>query len=405
MACGHFSEHTEWLCKTRAQRRFQQASLAGVGLSARGCLFFRVMEAIAVRAVLARAHGLNAQHLASLISAAQGEIQRICEARTLRQLEIPAATRQFLLSPDETELRSDLEWIQTSGAQIILCGEAGYPPLLAQTTGAPPVLFVLGSVEALRSAQLAMVGSRSPTPAGRATAREFAAWFARTGLTVTSGLAVGIDAASHEGALLAGGLTVAVCGTGLDRVYPAEHALLADRTRVRGALVSEFPPRTAPLRQHFPRRNRIISGLSLGTLVVEAARHSGSLITARLAAEQGREVFAIPGSIHSPVSRGCHQLIRDGAKLVEEAADVLAELQISVPKETLTGARSDPQKPPALDKEYEMLLDALGFEPATIDVLVARTRLAPESVASMLLILELQGRVAALPGGRYGRLP
>jgi DNA processing protein len=222
---------------------------------------------------------------------------------------------------------------------------------------------------------------------------------------VTSGLAVGIDAASHEGALSVEGLTVAVCATGLDRVYPAEHAPLAGRIRVRGALVSEFPPRTAPLRQHFPRRNRIISGLSLGTLVVEAARHSGSLITARLAAEQGREVFAIPGSIHSPVSRGCHQLIRDGAKLVEEAADVLAELRISVPKETLTGARSDLQKPPALDKEYEMLLDALGFEAATIDVLVARTRLGPESVASMLLILELQGRVAALPGGRYGRLP
>jgi len=196
-----------------------------------------------------------------------------------------------------------------------------------------------------------------------------------------------------------------VCGTGLDRVYPAEHAALAARIRERGALVSEFPPRTAPLRQHFPRRNRIISGLALGTLVVEAARHSGSLITARLAAESGREVFAIPGSIHSPVSRGCHQLIRDGAKLVEEAADVLAELRISVPKETLTAAHSYPQKPPALDKEYEMLLDALGFEPATIDVLVARTRLAPESVASMLLILELQGHVAALPGGRYGRLP
>src|SRR3981081_2578085 len=168
---------------------------------------------------------------------------------------------------------------------------------------------------------------------------------------------------------------------------------------------SILPNTPAPRRQPFPRRNRILSGLALGTLVVEAARHSGSLITARLAADQGREVFAIPGSIHSPVSRGCHQLIRDGAKLVEEAADVLAELRISVPKETLTGARSDPQKPPALDKEYEMLLDALGFEPATIDVLVARTRLAPESVASMLLILELQGRVAALPGGRYGRLP
>jgi len=196
-----------------------------------------------------------------------------------------------------------------------------------------------------------------------------------------------------------------VCGTGLDRVYPQQHEGLAARIRVRGALVSEFPPRTAPLRQHFPRRNRIISGLALGTLVVEAARHSGSLITARLAGESGREVFAIPGSIHSPLSRGCHQLLRDGAKLVEEAADVLAELRISVPKETLTTAPGHLPRQPVLDKEYEMLLDALGFEPATIDVLVARTHLAPESVASMLLILELQGRVAALPGGRYGRLP
>jgi len=169
--------------------------------------------------------------------------------------------------------------------------------------------------------------------------------------------------------------------------------------------VSEFPPRTPPLRGHFPRRNRIIAGLSLGTLVVEAARYSGSLITARQAVEAGREVFAIPGSIHSPLSRGCHQLIKSGAKLVEEAADVLSELSFSVPKEAVTALQPESRKPRELDKEYEMLLDALGFEPATIDVLVARTRLPGESVASMLLILELEGRVAALPGGRYGRLP
>jgi DNA processing protein len=266
------------------------------------------------------------------------------------------------------------------------------------------VLYVLGSLEALHSPQLAMVGSRHPTPAGRATAREFAAWFARAGITVTSGLAFGIDAASHEGALAGGGLTVAVCGTGLDRVYPPEHAALAERICAQGALVSELPPRTAPLRQHFPRRNRIISALSLGTLVVEAARDSGSLITARLAAEAGREVFAIPGSIHSPVSRGCHQLIKDGAKLVEEAADVLSELHISMPKEQLTASPSVSAEGTALDNEYEMLLDALGIEPATIDTLVARTHLPAESVASMLLILELGGRVAALPGGRYGRI-
>jgi DNA processing protein len=363
------------------------------------------MDAMRARALLARVPGLSAEHLRALIAAAGGEPARAAEPRAARELQLPAAARSFLSCPDEPALEADLAWLAASGAHIILCTDPDYPPLLAQTPGAPAALYLLGSAPALVSPALAMVGSRNPTSSGRETARAFAAWFARAGLTVTSGLAVGIDAASHEGALSVEGLTVAVFGTGLDRVYPAEHALLADRIRVRGALVSEFPPRTAPRREHFPRRNRIISGLTLGTLVVEAARHSGSLITARLAAEQGREVFAIPGSIHSPVSRGCHQLIRDGAKLVEEAADVLTELRISVPKETLTGAHSTLQKPPALDKEYEMLLDALGFEPATIDVLVARTHLASESVASMLLILELQGRVAALPGGRYGRLP
>ena len=363
------------------------------------------MDAIRARALLARAPGLSAEHLRALMLAAGGEPARAAERRAAREVQLPPAARGFLSSPDEAALDADLAWLAASGARIILCTDPDYPPLLGQSAGAPAALYVLGSTPALSSPQLAMVGSRSPTPSGRTTAHEFAAWFARAGLTVTSGLALGIDAASHEGALSVEGLTVAVCGTGLDRVYPQQHEGLAARIRVRGALVSEFPPRTAPLRQHFPRRNRIISGLALGTLVVEAARHSGSLITARLAGESGREVFAIPGSIHSPLSRGCHQLLRDGAKLVEEAADVLAELRISVPKETLTSAPGHLPPPPALDKEYEMLLDALGFEPATIDILVARTRLASESVASMLLILELQGRVAALPGGRYGRLP
>ncbi len=363
------------------------------------------MDAMRARALLARAPGLSAEQLRALIAASGGEPARAAESRAAREVQLPPAARSFLSCPDEPALDADLAWLTVSGARIVLCTDPDYPPLLGETVGAPAALYVLGSAPALSSPQLAMVGSRNPTPSGQQTARAFAAWFARAGLTVTSGLALGIDAASHEGALSVEGHTVAVCGTGLDRVYPQQHEGLAARIRVRGALVSEFPPRTAPLRQHFPRRNRIISGLSLGTLVVEAARHSGSLITARLAAEQGREVFAIPGSIHNPVSRGCHQLIRDGAKLVEEAADVLAELRISVPKETLTTAPGHLPRQPVLDKEYEMLLDALGFEPATIDVLVARTRLASESVASMLLILELQGRVAALPGGRYGRLP
>jgi DNA processing protein len=320
-------------------------------------------------------------------------------------VKLPAAALQFLASPDESAIDADIAWLAANDVHLVLAGDAEYPPLLRQLADAPAALYVQGSLAALRSPQLAMVGSRSPTPSGRATAREFAAWFARAGLTVTSGLALGIDAASHEGALAGGGETIAVYATGLDRVYPAEHAALVQRIRTRGALVSEFPPRTPPRREHFPRRNRLIAGLSLGTLVVEAARHSGSLITARLAGEAGREVFAIPGSIHSPLARGCHQLIKSGAKLVEEAADVLSELNFSVGKEAVTAQLPEPQKPRELDKEYEMLLDALGFEPATIDILVARTHLPGESVASMLLILELEGRVAALPGGRYGRLP
>jgi DNA processing protein len=300
---------------------------------------------------------------------------------------------------------ADLEWLGQSGTVIVLSTEPGYPPLLRQTSGAPAALYVQGSVPLLATPQLAMVGSRSPTPAGRSTAREFAAWFARAGFTVTSGLATGIDAASHEGALKVDGATIAVFGTGLDRVYPSANRALAERIRAHGALVSELPPGSAPLKQNFPLRNRIIAGLSLGTLVVEAARDSGSLITARHALDAGREVFAIPGSIHSPLSRGCHQLIKAGAVLVEEAEDVTRELGFSLPKERLTSAPVAAIGPGELDKEYEMLLDALGFAPATIDSLVARTELPSESIASMLLILELEGRVAALPGGRYGRIP
>jgi len=363
------------------------------------------MEISRARVVLARAPGLGSTHLEALIAAAGGEAERVLEARVARAVALPPATRAFLSAPDAAAIAADVAWLAGSGARILLCTDAEYPPLLKQIAAPPPTLYVLGSVQALRSAQLAMVGSRNPTPGGLMTARAFAAWFVRAGLTVTSGLALGIDAASHEGALAGGGLTVAVCGTGLDRVYPAEHATLAGRIARCGALVSEFPPRTAPLRRHFPQRNRIISGLSLGTLVVEAAGQSGSLITARLAGESGREVFAIPGSIHSPLSRGCHQLIRQGAKLVVEAADVLSELKIPFKEEALSVTPGERQNPRQLDKEYEMLLDALGFEATTIDGLVARTRLPAGSVASMLLILELEGCVAALPGGRYGRIP
>jgi DNA processing protein len=325
------------------------------------------MQASHARARLARLPALSAAELTALVAAAQGDLERAVQGPSLRRAGLPPQRRAAFAALEDSVIAADLAWLEANGASVLLVTDADYPPLLRASAEPPAALYVLGSRAVLATAQLAMVGSRSPTPAGQATAREFARHFARVGLTVTSGFGRGIDAASHAGALAGGGATIAVCGTALDRLYPAEHAPLVARIRAQGALVSELP-------------------------------------TARLAAEAGREVFAIPGSIHSPLARGCHQLIKSGAKLVEDAADVLSELGNLLSKEQLMAPRSDTPLPRALDKEYEMLLDALDFEPATTEILVARTHLPSESVASMLLILELEGRVAALPGGRYGRM-
>jgi DNA processing protein len=361
------------------------------------------MDAASTRAILSRAPGLNAGHVRALCAA--GDSQDLLNPATLREAELPSAVRAYLTLPDEEALAADLEWIGSSGARLILCTDPDYPSQLASVAGAPPLIFVLGDSGVLTTRQIAMVGSRNPTSGGRANARAFAADFAAAGITVTSGLASGVDAASHEGALEASGFTVAVCGTGLDQVYPTQHAALAGRIRERGALVSEYPPRTPPKRSNFPRRNRIISALSAGTLVVEAALDSGSLITARCARSQDRPVFAIPGAIHNPLAQGCHALIRDGARLVSSGAEVLSELQFSLVQEALAWLPSAVGKRRPLDNQYEMLLDALDFEPATIESITARTGLPGEAVASMLLILELEGRVAPHPGGRYGRTP
>jgi DNA processing protein len=370
------------------------------------------MSIAMVGAKLVRSPGLTGEHVRVLLAAAQGDLERICEPEIIARVALPLAARAFLARPDEGALEADLEWLRSSGGQLVLWGQKDYPQALAAIGGAPAALYVMGDIEALKAPQLAMVGARRASPLGRVIAREFAAALAQAGLTITSGLAAGIDAASHEGALAAGGCTVAILGAGIDRMYPAQNARLAARIRSAGALVSEFPPRARPQRQNFPRRNRVISGLALGTLVVEAAQGSGSLITAERAGHQGREVFAVPGSIRSPLSWGCHKLIRDGAHLVEEPADVLAGLRFHHEFQRLAmrarsgpdGLRGAPDSPAPLDKHYEMLLDALGFEPATIDTLVARTGLPGESIASMLLILELEGRIAPYPGGLYGRL-
>jgi DNA processing protein len=363
------------------------------------------MDATAVRAVLARAPALRAADVQALVTAAGGDLTRAIDLETLNSVSVPPKARTSLVFPDTATLDADLKWIEASGAQLLASTDTDYPAQLRQLPDPPAVLFVLGDVRTLASLQLAMVGSRKASREGRTTARDFAEYFARAGVTITSGLALGIDAASHEGALRGGGRTVAVCATGLDTVYPTQHNELAQHICAKGALLSEFPPRTPPLRMNFPHRNRLISGLSRGTLVVEAALHSGSLVTARCAAKQGRAVFALPGCIHQRSNSGCHKLIRDGAILVENPAEVLCELKIPVPNEALVrrGGRRGTDR--AMDKGYEMLLDAVGFEPTTVDVLVLRTGLSGESITSMLLALELEGRIASYPGGRFGRIP
>lgn len=368
-----------------------------------------MMDDIDRALALARAPGLNLDQLRTAgASDAPRELVGVAAAE-LAARGIPAAAASWLAHPDRRTLHDDRRWLESAGLQLIGCDSERYPPLLRQIPSAPAALYVRGDPAALHSAQLAIVGSRNPTAGGARTARDFAAFLAHQGLAITSGLALGIDAAAHEGALAAQGRTIAVLGSGLDRLYPPENGALAERIVAGGGTVlTEFPPGTGPHRENFPRRNRLISGLSLGTLVVEAARHSGSLITARLAGTQGREVFAIPGSIHNPLTRGCHELLRQGAKLVETGADILSELEIPLINQDLM--QSAGHQPPAaegapgLDKDYEILLDALGFEPQSIDVLVDRTGLPSPHLASMLLILELEGRVESHAGGRYVRI-
>lgn len=315
---------------------------------------------------------------------------------------IKGALHDYLAEPDWQAVERDLEWAAAEGCEIITLADHRYPERLRRIADPPPLLFTNGNSKLLSDMQLAMVGSRNPTHAGKETAREFARHLVGVGLTITSGLALGIDEASHRGALDVEGATIAVLGTGPDRIYPARHKGLAHEIVDNGGLlVSEFSPGTPPVASNFPRRNRIISGLSLGTLIVEAALRSGSLITARLAAEQGREVFAIPGSIHHPLARGCHKLIREGAKLVESANDILEELapQLHSYLEAESSNGDDVSTTLEVDEEYRHLLGCMGHGPTAIDTLVERSGLTPEVVSSMLLMLELKGYVTSVAGG------
>lgn len=321
--------------------------------------------------------------------------------------QLPENLRSALQKPDWAQVENDLIWLASPDRFVLTLTDPRYPPLLKEISDPPPLLFVQGDVDCLQNWQLAVVGSRNPSASGRDSAYEFARYLASGGLHICSGLADGIDAAAHKGALAGGGKTIAVVGTGLDRVYPAKNLELAHQIAGQGAIVSEFPLGTPPLAENFPRRNRIISGLSLGTLVIEAALKSGSLITARMAMEQSREVFAMPGSIHNPLARGCHQLIREGAKLVETADHIIEELGALAEFAQMTELPTNNQPetlPAGEDTEYQQLFAYLGYDPIHIDELISRSGLTADAVSSMLLLLELQGRVSALPGGKYTRI-
>ncbi|HYN26956.1 MAG TPA: DNA-processing protein DprA [Burkholderiales bacterium] len=329
-----------------------------------------------------------------------GDPEAVCAAnRSALGRVVPNEIADTILrGPDTARVDVALRWLEEPGNRIINLADAAYPRLLLEITDPPPLLYVKGDSGLLNRAALAVVGSRNATPQGSATAEAFGRELSDGGFTVISGLALGIDAAAHRGGLAGTSSSLAVVGTGLDIVYPARNRDLAHQLSAQGALISEFPLGMPALSANFPRRNRLISGLARGCLIVEAALRSGSLITARYALEQGREVFAIPGSIHSPLSKGCHLLIKQGAKLVESGNDILEELGAAVPAERVRFGQADTLP------EHVELLAALGFDPLDLETLCERSGLTPETASAMLLTLELEGTVSRLPGGKFQRV-
>jgi DNA processing protein len=373
-----------------------------------------------------RTPGLGPGGLRERLDAVGGDIRAALAQLRRHAAPLGELAQTWLARPDEVQLAADLAWLAEPEHRLLRCTEADFPPQLENIPQPPAVLFVVGDASLLLYPQVAIVGARGASAAGLAHARAFTLALADAGFAITSGMADGIDGAAHAATLDAGAKTLAVVGTGPDRVYPRKHHALARRIAAHGVLVSEFPPGTPARPDHFPRRNRIISGLALGTLVIEAGLRSGSLITARLAAEQGREVFALPGSIHNPLARGCHRLIRDGARLVETAAEIvetltpaarmlggeLAARLDAVGGETPRSAQIEGEDDLTRahsgecgDSEYRRLLTELGHAPTTLDELVQRTGQSAATLSAMLLMLELEARVETLPGNRYQRLP
>ncbi|HEV2620821.1 MAG TPA: DNA-processing protein DprA [Frateuria sp.] len=368
-------------------------------------------DALRAWLILLRTPGIGPAWLRERLADEGGDTRAVLETLRRAPAALEEAARDWLARPDEARLAADLDWLDASGHRLLCCTDADFPPLLEHIAQPPAALFVDGDSGLLLRPQVAIVGARGATSGGLAHARRFASVLAQAGFVITSGMAEGVDGAAHGAALDAGAPTIAVVGTGPDRVYPRKHQALARAIAARGALVSEFPPGMPPRADHFPRRNRIIAGLSLGTLVVEAGLKSGSLITARLAGEQGREVFALPGSVHNPLARGCHRLIREGVRLVEEPDELVEALApaaralgMELAARLAAGVGTAGPAPAGTadqDPEYGLLYQAMGHDPATLDELAARTGLPPAVLSSMLLMLELDGRVESLPGNRF----
>jgi len=314
----------------------------------------------------------------------------------LRSVVTEPVARLIAQAPDNQAIAPALEWLEQSGNQMVTLADANYPRALLEIPDPPPLLYCKGQLSLLNTISIAVVGSRNASPQGEKNAEDFSQALSHQGYCIISGMALGIDGAAHRGALKGTGSTIAVVGTGMDIVYPARHRELAHQIAEHGLLISEFPLGTPSRAQNFPRRNRIISGLAVGCLVVEANLQSGSLITARLAAEQGREVFAIPGSIHSPLSKGCHQLIKQGAKLVDNIQDIVDELGGA----SLASSGNTPE----VVTQSHPLLDCMGYDPITMDALVQLSGLTSDNLSAMLMVLELESKIASLPGGRYQRV-
>jgi len=366
----------------------------------------RSCQTLADWLVLVRTPGLSPVKLRQLLAhySSPGNILN-ADKRELAGWGLKPAVLAQIGHADQKMIEQDLVWLEATDNHFVSYIDPHYPALLKQIPDPPVGLFVRGNLSVMNTIQIAIVGSRRPTPAGKRIAQEFARGLAACKVTVTSGLASGIDSAAHLGALSVNAATIAVLGSGVDVVYPAANCALAEQICEKGALISEFPLRSKPLPVNFPRRNRIISGLATGTLVVEAALKSGSLITARLAMEQGREVFAVPGSIHNPLARGCHALLREGAKLTESIQDILEETGwlaavVAQPDpNTLSGNIFNE----TLDEHGKLLLHNIGYEPVTMDFLIEETAIPANVTAALLLNLELQDLIESLPGGSYVR--